>query len=82
MLGSPHYGCMGKVSKASAILCSYMGSFIQGNSGPMAIYKCLALATCIRSKSNSVKRRQAQLGLERMQVDKARYLCRTIGPLF
>ncbi len=26
----------------------------QGNSGPMVLHKCLALATCIRSKSNRV----------------------------
>ncbi len=25
---------------------------IQGNGGPMVLHKCLALATCIRSKSN------------------------------
>ncbi len=25
---------------------------IQGNSGPVVLHKCLALATCIRSKSN------------------------------
>ncbi len=32
--------------------------------------------------ANSVKRSQTQLDLERMQVAKARHLCRTIGPLF
>ncbi len=32
--------------------------------------------------ANSVKRRQTQLDLERMQVAKARHLCKTIGPLF
>ncbi len=32
--------------------------------------------------ANSVKRSQTQLDLERMQVARARHLCRTIGPLF
>ncbi len=31
---------------------SKFGLSIQGNSGPMVLHKCLALATCIRSKSN------------------------------
>ncbi len=30
----------------------YLTISIQGNSGPMVLHKCLALATCIRSKSN------------------------------
>ncbi len=38
----------------------------------MVLHKCLA----------SVKRRQTQFYLERMQVAKARHLCRIIGPLF
>ncbi len=32
-------------------LCNEIIS-IQGNSGPMVLHKCLALDTCIRSKSN------------------------------
>ncbi len=69
---------------------------IQGSSGPMVLHKCLALVTCINAiesgffsqnlpknpeKANSVKRSQTQLDLERMQVARARHLCRTIGPL-
>ncbi len=31
---------------------STVGISIQGNSGPMVLYKCLTIVTCIRSKSN------------------------------
>ena len=70
-----------KLSKTN--MQSFLWVSIQGNSGPMVLYlyKSLALATCIRSKSNwvvsfsgflsnSVKRRQTQLNLEHMQVVK------------
>ncbi len=62
------------------------GSFSQNlppNSEKQTKFEFLQILSAFQDLgANSVKSSQTQLDLERMQVAKARHLCRTIGPLF